>query len=338
MLVSHKSIQAQIATLTLAWHWDRRDHIINPLPLHHTHGLVNNMLCALWNGACCEFAGGFDAAAIWGRFLKGEATVFMAVPTVYYQLIDHWEKQDAAHQAALSAACKNFRLMVSGSAPLPVTVMQRWREISGCVLLERYGMTETGMVLGNPYEGPRVPGHVGFPFSGVETRLVDDNGQDAGSEPGELWVKGPSVFLGYWQNPEATAAAFGPGGWFKTGDMAVAGPNGHKIMGRKSIDIIKSGGYKISALEVESALLGHPGVKECAVVGLPDDKWGEKLAAAVVMAPGQTMAPADMRAWGKQWLPAYKVPSEFVFVGQLPRNALGKVVKQEVKLLFEGHG
>ena len=176
--------------------------------------------------------------------------------------------------------------MVSGSAALPVSTLERWREITGHVLLERYGMTELGMVLSNSLTR-RVPGHVGEPLPGVDVRLVDDAGSDvADGTPGELLVRGPNVFREYWRRPEATAEAF-TDGWFRTGDVAVHEPDGFRMLGRSSVDIIKSGGEKVSALEIEEVYRTHPGVADCAVVGIEDPEWGERVCVAIVRAPGR---------------------------------------------------
>ena len=271
------------------------------LPLNHVHGLVNVTLCALAAGACCEAPGGFDAESTWSRLASGELTLFMAVPTIYARLIATWAEADEATRARWSAGARQLRLMVSGSAALPVSTLERWREITGHVLLERYGMTELGMVLSNSLTR-RVPGHVGEPLPGVEVRLVDDAGTDvADGTPGELLVRGPNVFREYWRRPDATAEAF-TDGWFRTGDVAVREPDGYRMLGRLSVDIIKSGGEKVSALEVEEVYRTHPGVADCAVVGIEDPQWGERVCVAVVRAPGATDEAESLRAWGKQRL------------------------------------
>ncbi len=251
---THKNIAAQIQTLISAWGWTASDHILHVLPLHHIHGIINALSCALWTGATCELLPKFDAAKVWPRFLSGDVTLFMAVPTIYLKLIEVWEQAAPQQQKAMTAACSKMRLMISGSAALPVRVLEKWKEITHHVLLERYGMTEIGMALSNPLHGERVPGSVGTPLPDVEVRLVDDNGNDVETgTPGEILVKGPSVFLEYWRKPEATQQAFHHG-WFRTGDVAVVQNNSYRILGRRSVDIIKTGGYKVSALEIEEVL------------------------------------------------------------------------------------
>jgi malonyl-CoA/methylmalonyl-CoA synthetase len=214
--------------------------------------------------------------------------------------------------------------------------LERWRELSGHTLLERYGMTEIGMGLSNPYRGIRVPGSVGTPLPGVEIRLVDEEtGPVADGEPGEIQVRGPTVFLEYWDRPEDTTSAFTDDGWFRTGDTAVLESGRYRILGRSSVDILKSGGEKISALEVEEVLLRHEAVSEAAVVGLDDDDWGQRVVAVVVAR--QPVEAEELRQWARATLAPHKVPKEFHFTDALPRNPLGKTVKPEVvRLLTEG--
>jgi len=238
VVTTHANIEAQITTLVKAWEWEQDDHILNILPLHHVHGIINVMSCALWSGACCEFLPKFDAEKVWSILQSGRLSLFMAVPTVYYKLIAFWDKSPVDLQKKMSKATSKFRLMVSGSAALPVPVLEKWREITGQTLLERYGMTEIGMGLSNSYGGERRPGHVGLPLPSVEMRLVDsDNQPILDSQPGEIQIKGPSVFKEYWQKEEATKKAFTEDGWFITGDIAQLNNGLYKILGRDSVDI-----------------------------------------------------------------------------------------------------
>ena len=330
---THGGLAAMVDGMRMAWEWSPDDRIVLVLPLNHVHGIVNVVLCALAVGACCEAPGGFDAVHVWERLASGEVTLFMAVPTIYARLVAAWEQADAETRRGWSDGAARLRLMVSGSAALPVSTLDRWRALSGHVLLERYGMTELGMVLSNTLTR-RVPGHVGEPMPGVEVRLVGDAGADvAEGETGELLVRGPHVFAEYWRRPEATAAAF-TDGWFRTGDVAVHDPDGYRLLGRSSVDIIKTGGEKVSALEIEEIYRTHPAVDDCAVVGIADAEWGERVCAAIVLVPGIDVDAATLRAWGKQRLASAKVPSRFVFVDDLPRNTLGKVVKADVARLF----
>ena len=225
--------------------------------------------------------------------------------------------------------------MVSGSAALPVSTLNRWKEISGHTLLERYGMTEIGMALSNPLEGERVPGSVGTPLPGVEVQLVDEQGEAVASgTPGEIEVRGPSVFKEYWGKPEATEQSFRRG-WFRTGDVAVLENGRYRILGRMNIDILKTGGHKVSALEVEEQLREHPAVAECAVVGVPDSEWGERVGAAVVLREGEALDLERLRSWAKERLASHKIPSRLLIVDALPRNAMGKVTKPAIVDLFK---
>ena len=328
---THENIAAQITSLVEAWGWTEADRILEFLPLHHIHGIVNVIACALWVGAVCEIIPRFEAQKVWERIAQGGLTLFMAVPTVYVKLIDAWEKAAPAERQRMSAGCRGMRLMVSGSAALPVPILEKWQEISGQVLLERYGMTEIGMGLSNSLLGKRYPGCVGTPLPGVEAKVVDEAGQPVEpTAPGEIVVRGKTVFLEYWGRPKETQKAFRDG-WFLTGDVAVVENGIFRILGRSSVDIIKTGGYKVSALEIEEVLLTHPDIKEVAVVGVPDQVWGERIVAALVLREGANLTTESLRAWGKERLATYKVPKEAVIIEELPRNAMGKVSKPDLK-------
>jgi malonyl-CoA/methylmalonyl-CoA synthetase len=277
----------------------------------------------------------FDANTVWNRISGGRLTLFMAVPTIYAKLIAAWESASPAHRADLTRACSRLRLMVSGSAALPVSILQRWKEISGHTLLERYGMTEIGMVLSNPLRGDRVPGSVGTQLPGVEVQLVGDDANPVSpGTPGEIEVRGPNVFAEYWGQPDATRDAFRDG-WFRTGDTAVVEGGVYRILGRTNVDILKTGGHKVSALEIEEALRKHPAVAECAVVGVPDPEWGERVAAAVVLHDGVALGLSSLRAWAKESLAPHKLPSRLLVLDALPRNAMGKAMKPTLVAMFQ---
>ncbi len=369
VVTAHGQIEAHIRSLLDAWEWERDDRILHVLPLHHTHGIVNALCCPLYAGAAVEFAGSFEAAATWDRLASGEISVFMAVPTIYAKLLRAWEAAAGSTRRRWSRGAGALRLMVSGSAALPVRVFEHWEEITGHRLLERYGMTEIGMGLSNPYEGERRPGTVGQPLPDVGVRLVRPStgrvlaeGVEAFAPgaSGEIRIRGPMVFSEYWRRPEETTAAF-VDGWFLTGDEAVLEDGYYRLLGRRSVDILKSGGYKISAVEVEELLRTHPAVRDCAVVGIPDEDWGERVAAAVILkarvapeaglAPGVAVSSAALSPpwgaepdsaavasvldpWVRKRLARYKVPRAWRLVEDLPRNAMGKVRKPAVRALF----
>jgi len=339
VVLSHGNLAAQVVSLAMAWGWTPDDRILLTLPLHHVHGIVNVLCCALWTGARCEIHTGFDAVVTWQRLASNELTLYMAVPTIYARLIRAWEEAPDTTRAGWSAGCGGLRLMVSGSAALPVALFTRWRELTGHTLLERYGMSEIGMGLSNPLEGERRPGFVGAPLPGVEVRLCDEAGlPTATGQAGEIEVRGPTVFREYWRRPEETRAAFHDG-WFRTGDIGIVEDGSYRILGRRSVDILKTAGYKVSALEIENVLRDHPCVADCAVVGVPDPEWGETICVAVEAAPGAVLPDlAGLKAFAGERLAPQKVPRRLALVPALPRNAMGKVVKGEVKALFEAGG
>ena len=334
---THDIISAQIRSLVEAWGWEPTDHILHVLPLHHLHGIVNVLCCSLWVGATCQFLPKFDPKAVWQRISEGrDLTLFMAVPTIYARLIAEWESVDYRQQEQMSAGCNRLRLMVCGSAALPVPILEKWRQISGHTLLERYGMTEIGMGLSNPLHGERRAGYVGKPLPGVKLRLIDEQGQEpADGKPGQIQIKGSVLFDSYWRRPESTREAFTDDGWFKTGDVAVCEDSDYRILGRESVDIIKTGGFKVSALEIENRLCSHEAIRECAVVGVADLEWGERVGVAVVLQPNRELDLESLREWGKQQLAVYKVPSLLHVLDALPRNPMGKVTKPQVIKLFE---
>ena len=332
VVFSHRTIQAQVSSLVEAWGWTEDDHILGILPLHHIHGIINVVTCALWSGAVCEILGAFTAESAWKSIVERPLTLFMAVPTIYSRMIDYWEEALYDRREVLTKACSKVRLMVSGSAALPVATLEKWDNIAGHTLLERYGMSEIGMALSNPLVGERRPGFVGVPLPSVGVRLVNEDDKETlvprGSS-GEIQVQGPTVFLEYWNNPQGTSAAF-KDGWFLTGDIAVFEEGSYRILGRDNVDIIKTGGFKVSALEIEDVLLTHPLILECAVFGRKDDTWGEKVCVAIVLRSHSPITVNNLREWARQYLAPYKLPTEVIVVKSLPRNAMGKVTKTDL--------
>jgi fatty acid CoA ligase FadD36 len=317
-VLSRRAIAAGLDGLAEAWRWTGDDVLVHGLPLFHVHGLVLGVLGPLRHGSSLVHTGRPTPAA-YAAAVAGGGSLLFGVPTVWHRVVE-----DGAAARALAAA----RLLVSGSAPLPVPVFERLAALSGHRPVERYGMTETLITLSTRADGERRPGHVGLPLAGVRTRLVGDDGAPApadGTTIGELQVQGPTLFDGYLGRADATAAAFTEDGWFRTGDAATIGPDGiHRIVGRQSIDIIKTGGFKVGAGEVEAVLLGHPGVREAAVVGEPDDDLGQRIVAYVV---GDRLAAVDLGAYVAERLSAHKRPRTVHVVDALPRNAMGKVRK-----------
>ena len=335
VVTTHANIEAQITALVDAWGWQPDDRIPLFLPLHHVHGIVNVLSCALWSGAFVEAFESFDRDTILERVGEKAYTVFMAVPTVYVKLIQAFESATPGEHRRWTAGFAHMRLMISGSAALPVSIHERWTELTGQKLLERYGMTEIGMGLSNPLHGERRPGSVGQPLPRVELRLAAESGEvsEREDEPGEIQVRGPAVFTEYWKRPEVTKASF-VDGWFRTGDVGIVEGGYYRILGRLSVDIIKSGGHKLSALEIEDTLRQHPAIKDCAVVGLADDAWGEVVAVAAIIREGEDLDLAGLQAWASERLSRYKIPRRLKVVPDLPRNAMGKVTKPAVRPLF----
>ncbi|XP_034947583.1 malonate--CoA ligase ACSF3, mitochondrial [Chelonus insularis] len=357
VVMTHRNLQSQMNALITAWKWSEKDVILHTLPLNHIHGIVNVLMCPLYVGARCVMLPKFETSSVWSQLLAVNVpnteriNMYMAVPTIYMKLIQEYEqlfsKNPKIREYVHTVCSTKIRLMVSGSAPLPKPIFDKWEEITGHRLLERYGMTETGMVLSNPLEGQRIPGTVGTPLPGVQVRITNPKSPDntpevlvqgdyqgskiiSKSKPpinGELQVKGESVFREYWNRPEATNKVFTRDKWFKTGDTIKYENGVYSILGRSSVDIIKSGGYKVSALQVETVILGHPDIIDCAVVGLPDITWGQKVAAVAVTREGKEIVLSQLRDFAKQSLPSYAVPTVLKIVDKIPKNSLGKVNK-----------
>jgi fatty acid CoA ligase FadD36 len=327
VLVSRRAIAADLDALAQAWQWTPDDVLVHGLPLFHIHGLVLGLLGSLRVGNRFVHTGKPTPAGYAQARAEFGGTLYFAVPTVWSRV--------AADQAA-AEALRPARLLVSGSAALPVPVFDRLEQFTGHRPIERYGASESLITVSTRADGERRPGWVGLPLAGVQTRLLDDNGElvpHDGETVGKLQVRGPTLFDGYLNLPDATAEAFDADGWYRTGDVAVVDGEGmHRIVGRESVDLIKSGGYRIGAGEIETSLLGHPGVQEAAVVGMPDEDLGQRIVAFVV---GSSDLKADeLINFVAQDLSIHKRPREVRLVDALPRNAMGKVVKKQ--LLSEG--
>ncbi|MAT06058.1 MAG: acyl-CoA synthetase [Acidimicrobiaceae bacterium] len=319
VVISRGAVAAGLDGLAAAWGWTADDHLVHGLPLFHVHGLVLGVLGPLRVGCRLTHTGRPTPE----RYARSGGSMFFGVPTVWHRIVS---------SPADAAALSNARLLVSGSAPLPVPVFERLSDLTGRAPIERYGMTETMITLSTRHDGERRPGWVGVPIAGVETRLrSDDDGEvpHDGETIGGLQVRGATLFDEYLHLPDATAASMTDDGWFVTGDAAAIDPHGfHRIVGRTSIDIIKSGGYKVGAGEVEAVLLAHPAVDECAVVGIADEDLGERIVAYVV---GNSVDADELIEQVASSLSVHKRPREIRTVAELPRNAMGKVQKHTLR-------
>ncbi len=324
-VIRRAAVAADLDALAQAWQWTAEDTLVHGLPLFHVHGLVLGVLGALRTGSRLVHTGRPTPAG----YAQAGGTLYFGVPTV-------WSRIAADHSAA--AALRGARLLVSGSAPLPVPVFRQLAELTGHAPIERYGMTESLITVSTRADGERRPGSVGLPLDGVRTRLVGEDGSPTpqdGESVGELQVAGPTLFAGYLNRPDADAESWTADGWFRTGDVAVIGEDGfHRIVGRASVDLIKSGGYRIGAGEVEAALRDHPAVADAAVVGAPDEDLGQAVVAYVI--PAGAVTGEQLTAFVAERLSVHKRPRRVVLVDELPRNAMGKVLKKQ--LLTESPG
>ncbi|GCE30390.1 long-chain-fatty-acid--CoA ligase [Dictyobacter alpinus] len=321
-LLLHSNLLANSRAVTNAWHWTQQDRLLLTLPLFHTHGLMVGVHGTLLMGASLILKAKFDAVDVLSTLHNDASiTLFFGVPTMYSRLLTEAEHQGAPEHA--------LRLYVSGSAPLSPQVFKDFERILGQRILERYGMTETIMNLTNPYEGERRPGTVGWPFPGQEARVVDVQSRRVlpPDEIGEIEVRGPHVFAGYWQRPEATAEVLAADGWFKTGDLGWYSQDGYYTITGRARELIISGGYNIYPREIEDVLELHPDIAEVAVIGMPDADMGEQVVAVIVAQAGCVPDQASIIAFCREQLASYKKPRRIVVVDRLPRNALGKVQK-----------
>ncbi|MEU1183435.1 acyl-CoA synthetase [Streptomyces sp. NPDC005820] len=327
-VIPRRAVAATLDALADAWRWTGEDVLVHGLPLFHVHGLVLGVLGPLRRGGSVRHLGRFTPEGV-ARELNGGATMLFGVPTMYHRIAEALPA-DPELVKALSGA----RLLVSGSAALPVHDHERIAAATGRRVIERYGMTETLMNTAVRADGEARAGTVGVPLPGVELRLVDEGGAAVaaydGETVGEIQVRGPNLFTEYLNRPDATAAAFTADGWFRTGDVAVLDPDGYvRIVGRKATDLIKSGGYKIGAGEIENALLEHPGVREAAVTGAPDADLGERIVAWIVpVDPQSPPGDAELADHVARRLAPHKRPREVRYLDALPRNDMGKIMKR----------
>ncbi len=329
VLIPRRAVASNLDALVSVWRLSDADVLTHALPLFHVHGLVLGVIGPLRSGGSLRHAGRFSPEAVAAE-LSGGATVLFGVPTMYHALAEA-----AEGDRSIAAALGGARVLVSGSAPLTVREYHRIEAATGQRMVERYGLTETLMNCAVPVEGDRRPGSVGPPLPGVDVRLVGDDRAtiDALDDEtiGEIWVRGPNLFLGYLNRPDASDAVM-QDGWFRTGDLATHGPEGWvRIVGRRATDLIKTGGYKVGAGEVEAALLEHEAVAEAAVTGAPDDRLGERIVAWVVLRQGAAVSPTELEDHVAALLAPHKRPREVRFLQALPRNEMGKVRKSELR-------
>ncbi len=318
-MITHGNLAANAIALHQTWGWQADDVLLHALPLFHIHGLFVACHCVLLNGTGMLFVRKFDAAVV--RRLLPRATVLMGVPTFYTRLL--------ADPAFDRDDCRNMRLFISGSAPLLEQTFAEFRQRTGHTILERYGMTETGMNTSNPLDGERIAGTVGFPLPGVSVRTVNDDDQPVEADQvGQLQIKGANVFKGYWRMPEKTAEEFTIDGYFRTGDMACIDKRGYVSVVGRAKDMVITGGYNVYPKEIELVIDEQRGVLESAIIGLPHADYGEMVAAVVVRRPGaESLDEQQVIAALKGRLAGYKVPKRVFFTDRLPRNTMGKVQK-----------
>ena len=329
-VLSHRNLLSDTNNICTVWQLTSSDIICHALPLFHVHGLCFALQTPLLAGASINLLDSFEPAQVIKALCFKSSigcTVFMAVPAMYSKLIEFLgpQRPDLSH----------LRLITSGSAPLPVTLFQKIVEVFGQQPVEREGMTETGMNFSNPLDGDRIPGSIGLPLPGLKTKIVDPNSfsEVRPGEIGELWLKSPSIASSYWQKPQETAATFHKG-WFRTGDLCRVGQDGYFYLTDRIKHIIISGGENVSAKEVESTIDKMAGVSESVVVGVADEKWGEIVAAAVVVNSGSALLEDEVISFCKERLHPWKCPKKVLFVSDIPRNTMGKVLKEVVKTWF----
>lgn len=330
-VLSHGALLSNLTTVAAAWVWTEHDRLFLTLPCFHLHGLGLGILTSFLIGSSLVLERRFVAEETCARLERSQATMFFGVPTMYNRLVALPDGAATGHDL------RRMRLWVSGSAPLLATTFERFRERYRFALMDRYGMTECGFVLATPYEGPRRPGVVGRPLPGISVRLIDPAAADGGAiidvpdgTTGEIAIRGPNLFNGYWKRPEETQRVM-LGGYLRSGDLAVREADGMiRIVGRSSVDIIKSRGFKISAVEIEDCLQRHPSVREVAVVGVPDADQGERVVAVVTAATNAPVTAEALASFAREHVAPHKVPARIVFMDEIPRTGPGKFKKKEL--------
>lgn len=329
--ITHGNLTANLDSLHEAWGWRKDDVLLHVLPIFHVHGLVVALHGALHAGATAVLLPKFSPEQALSTMVDRRCTVFMAVPTIHKRLVDY----PGADQFDLG----HMRLLTSGSDRLPDDLFYKFQKNFGHTLLERYGMTETGMNLSNPLHGERRVGSVGLPLPAVEARVVDPITEEPlpDGEVGEVQIRGPHVFKGYWRMPEKTAESFTADGWLRTGDLGLREADGYYTLKGRSKDLIITGGLNVYPPEVELVLVEHPAVAACAVIGCLDEEWGEQVTAVIIPRAGQSATEEEIIAHCRQYLAAYKTPRQVIFTDVLPSNALGKVQKAQLRTMLCDH-
>ncbi|MBI5441259.1 MAG: AMP-binding protein [Deltaproteobacteria bacterium] len=328
-MISHRNLISNTLALHSAWEWTDRDVLLHVLPLFHVHGLNVAATGSLYAGATMIMHERFEPRRVWDTLERERCTLLMAVPTIYQRLLAEWGSLGRTPDLS------SLRVFISGSAPLSDPLFRRFESATGFRILERYGMSETGMNVSNPIEPKgRKPMSVGYPLPGVEIRIVSQEGGDVpGGDVGEVWIRGENVFRGYWEMPEKTAESFS-NGWFRSGDLGYLDPSdgGRLYLVGRAKELIITGGYNVYPKEIENVLEAHEAVREAAVVGILDDEFGERVVAFVVpMESGRAPAPEELIVACKQKLAGYKCPKEVRYVEALPRNAMGKIQKSALR-------
>lgn len=327
-VITHRNLVSNLLALHEAWRWTGNDVLLHVLPLFHVHGLNVATHGSLYAGGTIVMHRKFDPAAAWDALAAQKCTLLMGVPTVYQRLLGEWESRERKPDLC------GMRLFISGSAPLSEALFHRFERATGFRILERYGMTETGMIASNLYDpAGRKAKSVGYPLAGVEIRVAGEDGDDVRpGEVGEVWIRGDNVFRGYWGMPEKTAESFA-GGWFRSGDLGFRDPEdgGRLYLVGRAKELIITGGYNVYPKEIENVLDAHGAVKESAVVGIPDEEFGEKVVAVVVPREGAAPVPPDaLISHCREHLASYKCPKQLFLVPELPRNAMGKIRKNRI--------
>jgi malonyl-CoA/methylmalonyl-CoA synthetase len=333
-MITHRNLVSNMIALKQAWEWTDQDVLLHVLPLFHVHGLCVALQGGLYAGSTIIMHEKFDPGRTWKTIAEARCSMMMGVPTVYHRLLNEWDP--------LKPDLSSMRVFISGSAPLSENLFIRFEKATGFRILERYGMTEAGMIISNLIDpSGRKAKSVGYPLPGVEARIVSESGKDAKpGDVGEVWIRGDNVFKGYWQMPEKTRDAF-EDGWFKTGDLGYQDPeDGMRfyLVGRAK-ELIITGGYNVYPKEVENVLEHHEAVQEAAVIGLPDEDYGEKVTAVVVLKKDHDAAsPGNILTFCKKHLAGYKCPKDVFTVEQLPRNSMGKIRKDVLQKMYTDPG